>query len=205
MKKTYRLPKRRPGPALIVWRGGQTLESRREQIRRLLDEEQPFVLARYSVSSPFVTDAWSWAYELILWQTRAGEEEQQSLVMDAITFRHLIREFNMYLAEQNDDGAVYECNSLLRDLTAQWREDMEPCRLALAAAHRALSLKKEDRCRSMTLALWDRYREAKASFAEADGRFALEHSIHIYRFSGIPGEEYEEEALAMAVDAEGDS
>lgn len=193
MKKSIKSPSRRKRiaamcgrkPSVYVWSGGTTLSARRHQIQDLLDKGQPFVLAKYALSIPLVEGAYSWAYELIIWQTREGDDEQQSLLLEPIIFRKLIKEFDMKAVYRIKEGEVYACNSLMADLCLQYRHDMAPAADAVVKARYALALKpRRDMPAGSTRPLWDRLDAAEAACAEADRRFVADNDIHLYRFSG---------------------
>jgi hypothetical protein len=187
-----------PAVPVRVWPGGQSYEARVRQIKALLEHDQPFVLSRYLVSAILVPDRCSWFHEIILWQSREGDIEQQSLVVTPEIFRALVDEFGMTLVEKTDEGSIYECNGLMRGLSEEYRNEMARHRAAIDVARQTYLIKKEGCSRGWVMTLRRRLEAAEEAYARASRQFAADHGIYTYRFVSEPGAEPQETAPAAA-------
>jgi len=186
MDKTHPVVKRLHVP-VKAWKGGTSFDARKEQIAALLENDQPFVLARYLVTVPLVDGACDWLHEIILWQSRSGDREQASLILTPRMFRDLVEAFDMRQADRIDEGEIYECNSLLRDLSEEYRKEMDRHRDAVETAKKNYMVKKDGYSRSWTMRLRQRLTAAEAAYSSASQQFLVDHNIYTYTFAGERG------------------
>jgi len=206
-RKTSKTKKKKvPGmpSAPRKWRGGTSYEARKAQVAALLENDQPFVLSRYLVTANFITETSDWFHEIILWQTREGDREQQSLVLTAPIFRRLVREFDMKIVEHTEYGTIYECNSLLRDLCEEFRSEVAGHLQNLQEARMLYAVKKSGVTREWTMQLRGRIEAAEAELVQAERQFRKDHGIYTYRFCREKGDSLDELPAVIPDDEEED-
>lgn len=186
------------------WRGGNSYESRKAQVAALLEDDQPFVLSRYLVTANFITETSDWFHEIILWQTREGDREQQSLVLTPPIFRRLVREFDMKMVDHTEYGTIYECNSLLRDLCEEFRKEIAGYVDDLREARQLYAVKKVGVTREWAMGLRERIGAAEEQIARAERRFREDHGIYTYRFCREKGDALDDLPAVLLDDEEED-
>lgn len=107
-----------------IFPNGVSLQARIRQINMLLDNGQPFALAKYRTSMFLMQDYNDWTYELILWQTREHKEPTTCLTMPRDIFYHLIDEFNLKEGKTEGYGTIYVPDDYFHQLRDSFEEQI---------------------------------------------------------------------------------
>lgn len=165
----------------MLWEGGSDLASRRRQIKRLIDLDQPFALARFRTGMILLPDYSEWTYELVLWQTRLDEESTPSLTMSRQTFNALIKEFGLQAGKKDKYGTVYvkddtfnRLRNLFEEMTAAIEKDIQVIRESIARGRVA---------KDNLQAARDRIETLKKQKNEITETFYNEQDLIVFRFN----------------------
>lgn len=163
--------------------GNGSMASRRKQIDYLIENRQPFLLAAYPVAARMVNDTHGMTYELVLWQTRHGEESFSPLVMDRVTFEDLVEEYDMTCLAENGYGRIFGIDDTMRQLDGMAREATEKIEKELKDVTLQMSLNGCD-----IELLKDRKKALNHDLRHQKDTFEKEQSIITFRFKN---EDYE--------------
>lgn len=150
----------------IQWKQGSRYSDRKNQIQRLINEKQPFALAKYEMRCPMIPDTSAWLYEIILWQTREEKEETCCLTLPMEDFDQLKEEFAMKRLCKKKYGELWGVNDDLLRLNNEFKEAMKPYDHEIDLRHKTYYIpeqSKNDKAQALAnLKLAHKAREAAA-------------------------------------------
>ena len=90
-------------------------------VKKLVEAEQPFCLAKYATWMNFLPESKDYTYELIIYQNAIDRREMDAMKMDKQTFYELIAQYDMQEVHKDASaGRCYAMDNRLHDLV--WKE-----------------------------------------------------------------------------------
>ena len=161
------------------WFKGDSPKIWNKKIQYLIDNEQPFVIAKYLISSRFISDRNEWKYELILWQTREDEEGKESLSMSKEQYNALIENFHLTKLHSCEDGTIHGINTELLKLSSLFKESVSQNERRLQETKETYRTRKFSRASIALIEL--QLEELKAERKMLEKKFCEEYQIYTFK------------------------